>query len=210
MRIINPVDNIILRYKNLVWKCSKGLKLPPYITEEDIIQEGYYGLLKAYSRFNIKRNIEFMAYAKPYIRGYMLKAIYKNYSLLSRIGIHRLEQNKVDNTPLVLPMPTALDNDDGYDWRLVPLGEDTIGKREHNLDYYKLRKLYDLLFKSISPKQKRAIELYYFTYGNNGKHLTYNEVGKIMGINQNRAIELVRHGKKALKEKFGKYLDVYI
>jgi len=88
--------------------------------------------------------------------------------------------------------------------------KDSIENVEQKIDYYNLKRLYDLFFKLISPKQKRALELYFFTFNDKGRHYSYKEVAEEMGVTRQRAEQLVRLGKTALKNRFGKYLDVYI
>lgn len=211
MRIVEPVNNIILRYRNLVWKCANGIKLPPYIEKEDIIQEGYLGLLKAQQKFNPKEGIKFITYAVPYIRGYILRAIYKNCSLLSKIGLKRLSDKNLIKLPTVLYTPTGKDNDNnGFNWELVPAINSSVDEIEQAFDYYSLKNKFDLFLKCIRPQQRRAIELYYFTLNNEGKHLSYREVAEQMGITFQRAQQLVVLGRKALKKRFGEYLNVYI
>ena len=209
MRIVEPV-NYIEKYRPLIYKCMKGIKIPPYMETSDVEQAGFEGLIVAEKRYDSNKQIGFMTYAIHYIKGYILRAIYKNYSLLSRIGIHRLEKKLVNDTPIVLPIPTSLENDDDYDWRCVPVGKDDINKTETTLDYYNLKKLYDLFFKSLSPKQKQALELYYFTMTKYGRHTSCKDIANIMGLRPEEVRQLLHTGRKTLKNKFGKYLDVYI
>lgn len=209
MRIVEPV-NYIEKYRPLIYRCMKGVKIPPYMEASDVEQAGYEGLVAAEKRYDSNKQIGFMTYAVYYIRGYILKAIYKNYSLLSKIGLHRLSKKLVNDTPIVVSIPTSLENDDDYDWRCVPVSEDDIKKTEMALDYYSLRKLYNLFFKSLTPKQKQALELYYFTMTKYGRHTLCKDIANIMGLRQEEIHQLLHAGRKALKNKFGKYLDVYI
>lgn len=209
MRTVEPV-NYIEKYRYLVYKCMKGIKIPPYMEPSDVEQAGYEGLITAEKRYDPNKQIGFISYAIYYIKGYILRAVYKNYSLLSKIGIHRLEKKLVDDTPIVVPIPTSLENDDDYDWRCVPVSKDDINKTEKTLDYYNLKKLYDLFFKSLSPQQKQALELYYFTMTKCGKHTPCKDIANIMGLRSEEVHQLLHAGRKALRTKFGKYLDVYI
>lgn len=209
MRIVEPV-NYIEKYRYLVYKCMKGIKIPPYMEASDVEQTGYEGLIAAEKNYNSSKQIGFITYAVRYIKGYILRAIYKNYSLLSRIGIDRLSKKLVKDSPVIVPIPTSLENDDDYDWRYVPVSKNDIRKIETVLDYYKLKKLYNLFFKSLSPQQKQAMELYYFTMTKYGKHTSCKDIANVMGLRQEEVHQLLHSGRKVLKNRFGKYLDVYI
>lgn len=45
----------------------------PYHMREDLIQEGYYGLMRALQNFNPDKNVKLITYAIYYIKDYMLR-----------------------------------------------------------------------------------------------------------------------------------------
>ncbi len=49
-----------------------AISLPPHIDKEDLISSGFFGLIDAIERFEIKRNIKFETYASVRVRGAMI------------------------------------------------------------------------------------------------------------------------------------------
>ena len=47
----------------------------PFMDEEDLVQEGYIGLLRAAKRFDPDRGIRFSTYARWWVRAQMTRAI---------------------------------------------------------------------------------------------------------------------------------------
>jgi RNA polymerase sigma factor (sigma-70 family) len=64
---------LILKYLVLVRiSTNRILKLMPWASREDLMQDGLIGLMKAIERFDPKRGVAFSAFAKHYIRGAIL------------------------------------------------------------------------------------------------------------------------------------------
>lgn len=206
---VEPIDSIY-KYKNLVWHCIEDMQVPDHCERDDLVQQGYLGLLEAEKRFNPDKGVKFITYAYYYVKGYILRHVYKNLSLLSGTGLVNL--GKRDYSQLNLyRMAGNLNDFDNNDDSLLLVGRDgDFEKIESKLDYYKLKKAFDLFINLISPQQKRAIELYYFIPNNNGKKRTYRDVAEEMGVSFERVRQLIVLGKKALRKRFGEYLDVYV
>lgn len=201
MRIVEPINKTVLKYKNFIWRTANDYKLPPLLDREDLVQAGYVGLYKAMQRYNPEKGCKFITYAAIYIKGYMIREMEAEGNLISK---------PIANKSAEYPKIQHFDSDQ-LD-RIVPNQEekDNIESVEQKLDYYSLKKLYDLFFNLISPQQKRALELYYFTFNDKGKRLSYREVADTMGISYERVRQLLNLGKKQLRNRFGKYLDVYV
>lgn len=199
---VTPVEAID-KHRGLVFRCMRSIKIPPYTEFKDIEQAGYEGLLQAVKRYDPSKDIKFSTFATWYIRGYVIRALYMANSLL-HIPIKNFENKAVK-------FPTILSTDaDDYGTNLIPDSKQSIKEIEDKLDYYSLKKMFDLFLNLLPPQQKRAIELYYFTLNDNGQHSSYREVADIMGISRERVRQLLDLGKKQLRNRFGKYLDVYI
>ena len=66
----------------------------PFMSREDLIQEGYIGLLKAAERFNPERGVIFHTYARWWVRAQMARAI-SNKGRTIRIPGGALEQLRI-------------------------------------------------------------------------------------------------------------------
>lgn len=66
-------DAVVEQYAGLVNQHANRLARDDYHLREDLKQEGYIGLLKAYDRYDIDAGNKFMTYAVQYVRGYMLR-----------------------------------------------------------------------------------------------------------------------------------------
>ena len=204
---VKPVDEVTRLYKEnkgLVGRCIRGIKIPEHCTLEDLEQIGRLGLIKAIQSYSPDKNIKLCTYAFYYIRGYVLREVYKNVSILS--------PKKINNTKGQLSYPTLvpLDIDEEDTPFIQACSKEDVSQLDAKMDYYRLKKLYDIFFRSLRPQQRKALELRYFTLNDNGDHLTYDEISEIMGISKQRVCQLVFRGHIALKRKFGRYLDVYI
>ena len=69
---------LIKKYSYLIYRCIRGVKIPPYIEKSDLYQEGCIGLLKAKEKYDNKKNTKFITYAFYYVRGYILRHIHNN------------------------------------------------------------------------------------------------------------------------------------
>ena len=81
------------------WKSSgnaRNLKKfnTPFMSREDLIQEGYIGLLKAAERFNVERGVGFKTYARWWVRAQMARAI-SNKGRTIRIPGGAIEQLRI-------------------------------------------------------------------------------------------------------------------
>lgn len=199
---INPVEAID-KHRGLIFRCMRGIKIPPYAEFRDIEQAGYEGLLQAVKKYDPSKDVKFSTFATWYIRGYIIRALYISNSLL-HIPIKNFE-NKTVKFPTIL----SIDTDD-YSTKFIPDPKQSIKEIENKFDYYSLKRKFDLFLNLLSPQQKRAIELYYFTLNDKGRNPSYREVAEVMGISYERVRQLLDLGKKQLRNRFGKYLDVYI
>lgn len=198
---VTPVEAID-KHRGLVFRCMRGIKIPPYAEFKDIEQAGFEGLLQAAKRYDPARDVKFSTFAMWYIKGHIMRAIYLAKSLL-HIPMYQIENSTVTPHSVI-----SIDWDEAGKW--IPDPKQNIISIEDELDYYSLKEKFDLFFNLITPQQKKALELYYFTLNDKGHHPSYREVAEIMGISYERVRQLLDLGKKQLRNRFGKYLDVYI
>ena len=205
---IRRVDNDILKYKNLILKCLKGIRVPSYTTIEDIKQQAWLGLCIANSKFDPTKNCKFMTYAYYYVRGYINRMLYTNSSLLSYLGHDTIKYH-----PETIPQMTTIadyDDDDISRNKIYLISSDNIEKVEKEFDYYKFKKVYDRFSYLLSLKQKEVIDLYFFTLKDNGKHYSVRDIAEKFNISTSAVSRRIVNGCRTLKNKAGKYLDVYI
>ena len=90
-------SNNAIRRNKLI---TNNIKLVHYIAnnykssknnENDLLQEGMYGLIKAADKFDHTRNIAFSTYASYWIRSYMIKHIHNEKHI--RIPSEKRKQN---------------------------------------------------------------------------------------------------------------------
>lgn len=202
---VNPVDPVYKMYKQnerLIAKCLRGIKVPKLCEFEDLEQVGRVGLLEAIKRYDASRGYEFSTYAWYYIRGAILRFIKQNRCIL-----HVPENNSndfIDNITV-----SSLDVGD-LQYKVENIGDDRDNIRaDRRLDYYLLKRLFDKYWYEITPRQREVMVLYYYTLDEDGKHYTYDTIGKLLNISRERVRQLLEYGRKRLKQIMRK-LDVYI
>lgn len=99
----NPVASysiIFARYYNLVYKKSKMLRHSGFEVD-DLMQEGFLGLFRAYETFNEEHEVKFSAYANVCITNSITTAISKKSSYIRKeyIDIDDLLSDINSNTP---------------------------------------------------------------------------------------------------------------
>ena len=194
------VAAIASRYQN----CGLG--------QEDMLQLGSIGLLKALRLFDPERGLCFSTYAVPLIAGEirrflrddgMVKFSRETKSLAIRIERVRREQGDLtveelarqlgvpveDVTAALASRESALSLDaptdeDGADLQSF-LGSSQTNTEKEALRRVELRELFDLL----SPRERQVLFLRYF------QDKTQNEVGQRLGLSQ---VQISRIEKKAL------------
>jgi len=214
MRIVEPIKAIypqkddILKYKNLILKCLKGIRVPSYTTIEDIKQQAWLGLCIAKDKFDYTKNCKFMTYAYYYVRGYINRMLYTNYSLLSYLGYETIKYHP-ETIPNFVPI---IDYDEDEDTRnkIQLVSTDSTDKIDDKLDYYKLKRIYDKYSYVLTSKQKEAIEIFYFKLKDNGKAYKMKDIAEELNTSTSAISTRIRLGCQTLKRKIGNYLDVYI
>lgn len=207
---VKPVDSTDKLYREnrgLIGRCIRGIQIPDYCTLEDLEQAGSIGLLEAIRNYRPEKNVQFSTFAYYYIKGYILREVYRNISIFSP---KRLGDSAFKKKLIVYPAIIPIDIDDEDTPYIQVSSKDDINDIDVKMDYYRLKKLYDIFFKCLTPQQKKALELRYFTLNDNGSRLTFEETANIMGVSKQRVYQLIYSGQKALKNRFGGHLDVYI
>tara|TARA_B100001094_G_scaffold182669_1_gene177095 strand:+ start:33349 stop:33915 length:567 start_codon:yes stop_codon:yes gene_type:complete len=167
-------SNNAIRRNKLI---TNNIKLVHYIAnnykssknnENDLLQEGMYGLCVAADKFDPNRNVKFSTYSSYWIRGYILRHIYKDG--LIRIPEYRkgerehvikhiddkvfetLSYNYNDNTN-IMETVTLSDIEKQLIYLRFDLKESysTIS-RKYNITKYKVEKIYKKIFEKLSKQ----------------------------------------------------------
>lgn len=101
----DKVLNCNLRFVFQVAKSYQGKGLPL----EDLIAEGNLGLVKAFDKFDLDRDVKFISYAVWWIKQSILSALYKHSNLI------RLPLNKLVSVSKVNKVKKELEQDLGRD-----------------------------------------------------------------------------------------------
>lgn len=67
-------ETIVEKYQRLVFKLAHRLSGEDYHYFQDLVQDGYIGLLRSFERFDTEGEIKFITYAYKFVRGYMMNA----------------------------------------------------------------------------------------------------------------------------------------
>jgi RNA polymerase sigma factor (sigma-70 family) len=75
-------DKLINENKGLVHKIAHKYRTYPAYDPDDVFQEGLLGLIKAFDKFDVTKNIRLSTYASCWIRSYIRKFLVKNASMV--------------------------------------------------------------------------------------------------------------------------------
>lgn len=155
---------------------ERNLRLVVYIARkfesstlgiEDLISIGTIGLIKAISTFKNDRQIKLATYASRCIENEILMFIRKNAGLKSELSLDEPLNTDYDGNELLLCDVLGTDGDHVY----------------KSLEESEDRRMIAKAIESLSPREKRIIELRY-GMTKSGKELTQKEAADALGISQ--------------------------
>lgn len=175
-------EKIILNYMDLVpYIVVKKLKLE---YDDDYIEEGYVGLIKAVDTFDYKKNIKFVTYASVCIQNQIkvfLRKINKHKNICS-INEIIIKNNNGDSTTI-----EDILYDEEYDILNDYFSKETIEENKEKINQ---------IFLMLNIKELEAIKLYYGFYGNPKEQ---KEIAKILGVSQSYVSRLIRNVPEKVK-----------
>lgn len=206
---IDPIYKLIKENSGLIGRCLRGVKVPDYCEFEDLEQVGRIALMKAAQKYDPNKGCKFSTYAYYYIKGNITRTIHENVSILSQKGLYRMASKNYDvKLPVVTPLIMD-ETEDDYNPKAIP-SVDNSKVLDVALDCYKLKRLYDKYFYVLTPKQKEAIEIFYFKLRDDGRAYKMKDIAEELNTSTSAISTRIRLGCQTLKKKIGNYLDVYI
>lgn len=164
------------------------------IDQEDLIQEGYIGLIKAVEKYNEETEAVFITYAYYWIYKVMHRFMYPT-------------RNKINNKSMQVnslnTMVAGIDNDIELqetlaDEDIYPGIEENIANKED----YKCVEQILTTSKNVNPN---ALQIVRLRYGfSDGKCYTYEEIGKVLGVTRYKVRQIeVKTFREIRKSKWG-------
>lgn len=186
-----------------------AISLPPHIDREDLISSGFFGLIDAIERFEIKRNIKFETYASVRVRGAMIDYLRSKdwIPVTMRQKLRKYEQTvcQLESTLGRSATDEELSEALGISIRelktlvaqfnsstIVPLEEylqtDNIESIDSNpaetAEYLELKETLARVIDRLPEKERLVVSLYYYD------ELTLKEISLILKLSEARISQL--------------------
>lgn len=167
------------------------------LSMSDLVAEGNVGLLKAYSKFDPKRDVKFISYSVHWIRQSILEALQKRNGIDSEdlpLDYEKPDTNvdvdyvEADNTP-------NLAND------FIEMAGDS--ERERNEKHILA---IQSLFKSLTNREQDIISRYFGISGRENE--TLEEIGNTMNLTKERVRQIKEDGMKKLRSYAMEHPDI--
>ena len=180
----NKLINSNLKFVVSVANSYKGRGL----SMSDLVAEGNMGLLKAYTKFDPKRDVKFISYSVHWIRQSIMEALQKRNSIDSEdlpLDYERQEADvdedylEADNTPNLVTDFAELAGDSELE-----------RAKKH-------KQALQMLFTSLTDREKNIIIRYFGINGCEGE--TLEEIGDTMNLTKERVRQIKEDGMKKLR-----------
>lgn len=180
----NRLINSNLKFVVSVANSYKGRGL----SMSDLVAEGNLGLLKAYNKFDPKRDVKFISYSVHWIRQSILEALQKRNSIDSEdLPLdYEKQENNVDEDYL------EADNTPNLVNTFIEESEDTEFERSN-----KQRQALGILFTKLTERERNIIIRYFGISGHKGE--TLEEIGDTMNLTKERVRQIKEDGMKKLR-----------
>ena len=175
--------------RNLMHKILRNkllrLKLPNYLTSEDMEQELYFALCNAVQAFDDTKPYKFNSYLEYHIMN----------AIRSVLPSKPLQEHSYNQTT----------GEDESTELIEFIVDDTAAEKLHNLELTDIQTQTRQAVAELPYNERKAITLYYFN------DLKYKQVGKIMGIDEAKAKKRVQKGlhilrqNKAIRNIYGEF-----
>ena len=179
----NKLINSNLKFVVSVANSYKGRGL----SMSDLVAEGNVGLMKAYYKFDPKKDVKFISYSVHWIRQSIMEALQKRNSIDSEdlpLDYEKQEDGvdedyiEADNTPNLIT-------------RFVDNDRDSEAERVK-----KQKQALEMLFSSLNEREREIITRY-FGISHDGE--TLEEIGKTLNLTKERVRQIKEDGLKKLR-----------
>lgn len=171
-------EQFISRFFYLV---NKIIAKYPQHLKEDLFQEGCIGLMIAFDRFDISKNVRFHSYAQWWIKNKISDFLWGS-SIVKITREHFLTEG----------LPSKSSETEEFDLSdILIYSTDTIGK---NLEYEEMTNTIQSILAKLDKIDRKILELRY-GLKTDGEIMHYKDIGEILGYSKQRIQQLV---KKAL------------
>lgn len=178
------IEKIYKQYNGLVYRTSRNFFLKGG-DFDDLVQEGYIGLMRAISYYDINREVSFSTFADICIKRQMITAI-KKYNIKKYRNLNEAIQNdnySKKNEKIVYDIPSA----SFYSPEEILLGKELVRLLENYLKY------------NLSDLEKKVF--YYLS-----KQLTYTEIAEKLNETPKRIDNTIQRIKKKMREYLEKHI----
>mgnify|MGYP001417665749 CR=1 FL=1 len=182
------IEQLIVENMKLVTYCIH--KYYPALAEqiewEDLVAQGYIGLIEAAWRFDPTKGCQFSTFAVECIRG----SIYKEFIRKRWRNKYKANFNTVSlDAPIKWHQKTLKRNIDF---------KDMFGDWDEDLKNAENRLIIRYMLDQLSEKRRRVIELYFGLNGN--REHTQDEIASIIGVSQVQVSRLLKKGLQQLRK----------
>lgn len=197
-------NSFIRRYTPFVRSIAASYRFVPTVSQDDLIQEGFLGLIEAADRFDPNAGTPFEAYAKFRVRKYMLEFL-QRYANVVAIP----DQNReATDSCITESLDTPLYEEDGDIITFSDIVTDGVTPESQCIRQEIVQALHHHL--SLLNRQEQIVicALYglendkiYSLLGLNGKRLTTKELAIRLSLSVDRIRKIHQHAIHKLREK---------
>jgi len=171
-------DKIVSQTSGLVYKnCNRYKKFSNY---EDLLQEGFIGLIKAINSFDPKRFSNFISYADRWVMHYVKRAA-SRYDIVYDPRRHRVVYAEINES----------------DFLLEDMPDNIFAEQER-------KELLNNAIKKLSYRESSVVRQ---SFGIDSKTKTLEEIGAQFGISYERVRQIKVNAIKKLKKSLLSYED---
>ena len=183
----SPVESDLIEKRNALVEANHGLVISiakryvnGHVLIEDLIQEGYLGLIAATERFDAERGCQFSTYAVYWIRGYISRAARKAMNGGELLSLN-MPVGEDENSTLV---EFIVDEDEASPYEAAEQNEQIQFVAE--------------MMSCLKPRERRVIEL---RFGLNSEiEHSFEEVGGLLNLSKERVRQIEVKALERLRE----------